>query len=120
MPKAEFNSVYLPAGEQEGWLRFESAEGKHLYRDISHGEWCLHDRFNPEDDEDPAAYVQALNGLLPVGEQQWTCFDEDRKDLLLMVLLLVTAADVETAVDRLKEARERQLAEMKATKEATG
>ena len=32
MPQAEFNSVYLPVGEHEGWVRFESAEGKHLYR----------------------------------------------------------------------------------------
>ena len=32
MPQAEYNAVYLPAGEYEGWLCFESAEGKHLFR----------------------------------------------------------------------------------------
>ena len=40
--KPDYNSVYLPAGEsRQGWPRFESAEGKNLFRAVEHGLWML-------------------------------------------------------------------------------
>ena len=43
MPHAEYDAVYRPVGEHAGWFRFESTEGKHLFRNISDEEWCMHD-----------------------------------------------------------------------------
>ena len=48
LPQPELNDVYLPAGEHEGWPRFESGQGKHLYRDIEYGDWCLGEAFDPD------------------------------------------------------------------------
>ena len=116
MPTAAYNSVYLPAGEHDGWLCFESTEGKHLFRCVRDSEWYLLDKFDPNS-ESPAAYVEAEDGVLPVGEQEWTGLDAD-EDLLLTVTLLTTPAEAETAAGRLREAQERQLADEKAEKEA--
>ena len=53
---------------------------------------------------------------MPVGEQQWKCGGNGVKDLPLTVSLLATEAEVETAAERLQEARETQLSEQKAAK----
>ena len=122
MLAAEYTAVYLPAGDHKGWQRFESVGGKHLYRDNSEREWYLHERFDPEGDEDPDAFAAAGDGLLPVGVQQWMCFDDDTdeddwKGLPLTVSLLATDAEAETAAERLREVRERQLGAEKSAKE---
>ena len=109
VPDVVFNSVYLPAGEHEGWLRFESAEKKHLFRCVRDSAWYLLDRFDP-DSSAPKAYVKAKDGVLPVGEQQlWTCMDggwreEAAIQLPLSVsLLAVGAEEVKQAERRLAE-----------------
>ena len=101
MPQAEYNAVYLPAGDLNGWLRFESLDGKHLYRLVDLEMWSIRDTFDPAA-VDVKGYVGAADGLLPVGEQQWTCFDNGWKDLPLTLTLLATEAEVETDTDRLR------------------
>ena len=57
----DFNGVYLavlPVGGsphqdnassgQQAWPRFESAEGKHLFRQVEHGLWMLRDEYDPD------------------------------------------------------------------------
>ena len=131
------STIRLPAGslvhvefedhkgcnETKGWLRFESAEGKHLYRHIDLQQWFLRDKFDPESTLALAhvaavdARQAAVDSLLPVGEQQWTCQNGGWVDLPLTVTLLETKAEVETEAERLREARETQLAEQKAANE---
>ena len=109
MPDAAFNSVYLPAGEHEGWLHLESAEGKHILRDTFHAGWCLLDRFDPEGGGElrgVRGYIEAADGVLPVGEQQWKV---QGKGLPLTVSLLATEAEAEAGAARLRNARLRQL-----------
>lgn len=73
----QFNSVLRRVGDHEGWPRFESsAEGIHLFRCSGDGEWCIHERFDPEGEEEPDAFF-ATDGLLPVGLQEWSCNAED-------------------------------------------
>ena len=111
MPKAEYNAVYLPVGDHKGWLRFESAEGKHLYRHLSHEQCLLHHSFEPHSKGPSGGGIPAVDGLLPVGAQAWMCQDSGWKDLPLTVSLLATEVEVETKMERLREARETQLAE---------
>ena len=67
----EYNSVYRVAGKHEGWPRFESAEGKHLFRHVAGGEWMLASRFPPAAGQADGASVRALGGALPIGEREW-------------------------------------------------
>ena len=41
LPQPELNDIYLPAGEHKGWPRFESGQGKHLFRSMHWRKWCL-------------------------------------------------------------------------------
>ena len=65
LPVREFNGIYKPAGEHEGWPRFENDSGKHLFRFVADGEWYLEDDFVPESTT-PQAYVASASGPLPV------------------------------------------------------
>ena len=76
LPVREFNGIYKPAGEHEGWPRFENAEGKHLFRFVADGEWYLEDDFVPESTT-PQAYVASASGPLPVGRHEWECCADD-------------------------------------------
>ena len=92
LPQLELNDVYLPAGDHEGWPRFESGQGKHLYRFVKDGEWYLWDKLDQDSDEVPSAYISASDGLLPVGEHEWTCGEEDHT---LTAILLQSAEGME-------------------------
>lgn len=38
----DYNGVFFPrTAREQGWPRFESAEGKHLFRNVEHGLWML-------------------------------------------------------------------------------
>ena len=65
MPKAEYNAVYLWIGDHDGCLRFESPEGKHLYRQIERREWQLADRFDSDAEYTQAAEIKTPDGMLP-------------------------------------------------------
>ena len=69
-PSPQYNSLYLPAGEHEGWPRFESAEGKHLYRHIEGEKWFVAAKFEP-DTRKRAASALTPHGRLPVGTSDW-------------------------------------------------
>ena len=106
MPQSEYNAVYLPAGEHEGWLRFESAEGKHLYRLVDLQVWWIRDTFDPAA-KGAKGHVSAADGLLPVGQRQWQVAlvaGGGYTDLPLTVsLLAVGAEEVKEAERRLAE-----------------
>ena len=116
VPKVEFNSVYLPAGEHEGWLRFESADGKHLHRQIEQREWQLADGFDPSAKGFEKPRIETQDGLLPTGSNRWTLFDGTAKkfiqEMLAVSLLAAGAEEVKEAERRLAEReaewRERQ------------
>ena len=76
MPQLEFNDVYLPAGDHEGWPRFESPQGKHLYFLLEFSTWVLRDTFDPNAAGAPA-YTLATDGLLPTAEHGWTYAGDD-------------------------------------------
>ena len=69
----DFDGVYRPAGEHEGWPRFESAAGHHLYRFAPEGVWCLSDEFDPAKAGLDARCVTA-DGALPEGAAMWKCW----------------------------------------------
>lgn len=65
--------------------------------------------------------MKAADGLLSVGEQQWTVggkgLAKKWKQVPLTVSLLATKAEAKTATERLREARERQVAEQAAVQQ---
>ena len=67
----DFDGEYRLAGEHEGWPRFESAAGNHLYRIVAKGMWCLHDEFDPEM---VANFCVTSDGALPEGAAMWECW----------------------------------------------
>ena len=67
MPQAEYNAVYLPAGEHKSWSRFESADGKHLYRQIERQFWEIRDTFEPDPRGPPKAFAEAAGGVCLLG-----------------------------------------------------
>lgn len=67
IPQAEYNAIYLSVEEHEGWLRFESPEGQHMYRQIEQREWQLADRFYPDAEYSQDAEIKTPDGVLPVG-----------------------------------------------------
>jgi hypothetical protein len=87
MPQAEFNGVYIVAGDHEGYPRFENAQGKHLYHSIDNWQWRLNHEFPGADKsrenekyecgqrqrkyECVRAWVDSVEGQLPVGNCQW-------------------------------------------------
>ena len=110
----EYTGVYLAAGEHEGWLRFESAQGRHLYRCIAKRRWYLMDKFTP-DSSSRDAYIEAGGGLLPVGEQEWEVYGESGwQDQSLTVALLASEAEVGEQTEGLGVLRECLLAERAA------
>ena len=68
---SEYAGAYRSCGEHEGWPRFQTSDGKHLFRCIPDGEWYLMDTFDP-DAQAPAALCFAPDGLLPE-ESIWEC-----------------------------------------------
>eukprot|EP01045_Picozoa_sp_COSAG04_P035951 COSAG04_NODE_8529_length_961_cov_2.213457_1_plen_306_part_01 len=93
LPQPELNDVYLP-GEHERWPRFESGQGKHLYRS-SVRNWVLHDTFDPEESAVDAC-IPAVNGLLPVGEREWS-YRTDEHQIAVVSLLGCETAEVKVA-----------------------
>ncbi len=67
----DFDGVYRLAGEHEGWPRFESAAGNHLYRCVSKGMWCVYYKFDPEKAGEGCV---TADGALPEGAAMWTCW----------------------------------------------
>eukprot|EP01051_Picozoa_sp_SAG22_P005629 SAG22_NODE_339_length_12034_cov_3.087474_6_plen_729_part_00 len=78
LSQPEYNGVYLRAGEYDGWVHFESAQGMHLFNrgrewetDIVVGNrsWVLKDTFEP-DGTAAYAYIKT-EGPLPDGNRTW-------------------------------------------------
>ena len=116
----QYNDVYLHAGEHEGWVHFESEQGMHLYRSIAKRRWYLMSEFIP-DSNSRDAYVEANDGLLPVGEQEWKVHVGEAggwKDQMLTVLLLTNEADVREQTERLGVVRTQLMAERAAALDA--
>ena len=105
VPQFEYNSVYLPAGEANGWPRFVSAEGMHLFHHASDPEWCLLDKFRPDtyaSGTPSVAYCDAEDGRLPEGECDWKCRMEGGwHDQSVTLRLLMTDKEVEEQTKRL-------------------
>ena len=73
LPQPELNDVYLPAGDHEGWPRFERAfEARvfHLFYHAGHRAWFLRTAFTPDDDA-RKSWVGAPTGRLPTGCATW-------------------------------------------------
>jgi hypothetical protein len=110
----DYNAVYVRVDVMhEGWVRFASAEGKHLYRQVELRQWVLSDKFSPPGGGDVAS-ILAANGLLPVGEKEWRIVLSNqggkRKSQLLRVTLLNTEAEVAERQERLRLAKESKMA----------
>ena len=72
VPQQDHNGVYLPVGVHDGWTRFESAEGKHLFR--ASGEWVMLGRFDLDHAAGSAAgFTKADDATLPLGAREWQC-----------------------------------------------
>ena len=69
LPEAKLNSVYLSAGEHEGWPRCVSAAGTHLYYYRPYQMWFVSPQFAPSSDT-RAASVAGTGGRLPVGAKE--------------------------------------------------
>ena len=72
MKLSGFDGVYRLAGEHEGWPRFESAAGNHLYRCVPKGVWSLNTKCDP----DNSGWCQRVtaDGALPEGAVMWKCW----------------------------------------------
>eukprot|EP01045_Picozoa_sp_COSAG04_P022624 COSAG04_NODE_2583_length_3896_cov_90.326574_2_plen_556_part_00 len=116
LPHPELNDVYLPAGELEGWPRFESGQGKHLYRGIADCGWYFREVFDASA-KNPKAWIRARDGMLPIGYQTWRCFDSRWKDQVATVALL-SVEELAEQTERLRLARERRQAELEKEKQA--
>ena len=88
MPQVEFNGVYIIAQDREGWPRFENAQGKHLYRSTDNWDWRLSHKLFGE--KRVPARVFSVEGLLPVGENEWLCAEPShqfcRRELTVTLL----------------------------------
>ena len=109
----EFNSVYLLANhdewsttrvvewssDREGWPRFESAEGKHLFRSSLRNRWSLASQFDQFGEERHGDVDDQVAGALPVGVNVWLV---DGEKVSVSVSLLMTesetTAETETSI----------------------
>ena len=104
MPQPKFNAVYRFAGEHDGWCRFESNQGTHLFRFIPDGEWFVHDRAGWLGSAARAtAHIRAEDGPLPVGEHQWLVWRYGKwSSVPLTLTLLRTDEEVHQHTERQK------------------
>eukprot|EP01045_Picozoa_sp_COSAG04_P005032 COSAG04_NODE_227_length_19396_cov_29.887547_13_plen_1562_part_00 len=98
LPQPKLNDVYLPAGDHEGWPRFESGQGKRLYYTPAKRRWRVSTKLDcPTSD----AYCDVPDGLLPLRGQTWQVYDDGWKDTTLTVSLLQSAEEVVEQTERL-------------------
>lgn len=101
----EYNGMYRKVGEHDGWYRFASHEGMHLFRYVDDEEWYLDDVFAPNTPYNVAALFESPDGLLPVGEQIWKSWNDTRDDFDYVVItttFLLTDAEVSEHTEQLR------------------
>ena len=109
LPRQELNGIYLPADDHEGWPRFESGQGNHLYRHTS-GRWFLNTAFTP-DGPNAFAHIVSSAGPLPVDSPTWQVFDgASWKGATLSVALLQSAEELARETERLRVTEEQRRA----------
>ena len=105
VPQQDYNGVYLPAGVHDGWTRFESSEGKHLFRDGA--EWVMLGGFILDHAAGSAvAYTKADDVALPLGAREWQCVPRGQPCHAWTVAVSPLAADALTEhTERLRMVR---------------
>ena len=58
----------------EGWVRFASEGGRHLYRSLQWNKWVLAKTFDPTSKSRAAYTHDRKPGELPVGDEEWIGF----------------------------------------------
>ena len=114
VPQFDYNSVYLPDGQLNGWPRWKSWEGNMIFRAIDEKEWHLDDA----DSTAPAAYC-GTPSLIPVGETEWKCWvDGGWNPCPIDVTPLYTEPEVAEHMERLRQIRLQRRKELKDAKDA--
>eukprot|EP01045_Picozoa_sp_COSAG04_P010135 COSAG04_NODE_612_length_11991_cov_17.359569_3_plen_646_part_00 len=117
MPQPDFNGVYLPAGDHEGWPRFESAEGKHLFRSLLRDRWYIAPTFDRDGKRRTAEVDDKTPGELCIGHNVWRVLHKKKLQDGHVTVQVLTVEQVSTQTQRLRLVREQQQAQLEANKQ---
>ena len=104
MPWPGWSGVYVAAGENDGWPRFESDEGKHLGYSKHWGKWVLARAFDPAGRSRQAyaaSPAESEDGELLLGTNDWMVYERRWNTTTLALVKLCDEAEVTTETDRL-------------------
>jgi polo-like kinase 1 len=103
---AECNGSYLRDTRHEGWPRFLNAQGKHLYYCKPRRRWFVNKRLTPDRDGGLAC-IDAEDGRLPTGVQEWHVYDSAGwKAFRLLVSLCTDSAETSQVGSQLAQEAE--------------
>jgi len=104
MPWPGWSGVYVAAGENDGWPRFESDEGKHLGYSKHWGKWVLARAFDPAGRRRQAYAAsppESEDGELLFGTNDWMVYERRWNATTLALMKLCDEAEVTKETDRL-------------------